>query len=121
MKYSFFFAATFITTLIFSTACSKDRAPDPIPFECADTTISYSLSIEPLVIENCATSGCHGNSAAGGYRLDSYEKIEQHKFDIITVIKHEDGLTPMPLGAPKLSITQIQSFVCWVEQGAPNN
>lgn len=121
MKFKFFVAATIITSFLFTLSCNKDKAPEPIPFECADTTISYSISIEPLVMQNCAVSGCHNSSGAGGYVFESYISIEENKDIILRTIQHNEGVTPMPIGSPKLTIDQIQSFNCWIEQGALDN
>jgi len=121
MKFTFFVSAALFTSFLFTLSCSKDKAPEPIPFECADTTISYSLSIEPLIMQNCAVSGCHNSSGAGGYVFESYISIEESKENILRSIQHDNGVTPMPIGSPKLTMDQIQSFNCWIEQGALEN
>lgn len=115
----YFFALLIISpTLFFS--CKKDKAPEPVPFDCADT-ISYSAIIEPLINQSCATSGCHNNSGAGGYIFGSHASVADNKEIILQSIRHESGVTPMPIGAAKLTPEQIQSFNCWIEQGALDN
>ncbi len=121
MTYKFLVSATLFTSFLLTLSCNKDKAPQPIPFECADTTISYSISIEPLIMQNCAVSGCHNSSGAGGYVFESYISIEESKDVILKTLRHDNGVAPMPLGSPKLSMDQVQSFTCWIEQGALEN
>jgi len=115
-----YFIALVAFSPLFFYSCKKDKAPEPVPFDCEDT-ISYSAIIEPLINQSCATSGCHNNSGAGGYIFGSYAAVEENKATILKSIRHESGVTPMPIGAAKLTPEQIQSFNCWIEQGALDN
>ena len=109
-----------IALSIFGHSCKKDKADEPIPFDCSDTLISFSATIQPLVMGSCATTGCHNNSGAGGYVFGNHASIEVNKDIILRTIRHEVGVVPMPVGT-KLTAEQIQYFTCWVEQGALDN
>ena len=105
------------------SSCEKDKTMIPVPpppEQCPDT-ISFSGFVEPLIVANCSTSGCHDAATSSGtYNLEGYDNIEASASAILTAIKHE-GSSPMPLGSPKLSDTIIQQFDCWVVQGKLNN
>ncbi len=108
-------------TLGTSTSCNKDKVPSAVPSDCPDT-IFYSATIEPMIQQNCATSGCHNaSSAAGGYNLVGHGNVSANANEILNVIRHEGSGTPMPLGQPKLNDTIIQQFKCWIDQGKLNN
>jgi hypothetical protein len=107
-------------------SCTKDKTPiiviDPNPVLCADT-VHFSSQIEPMMIANCSTSGCHDASAQGGYNLLGYSNISDptNASRIINVINYAPGSVPMPQGAPQLNDSLIQQFECWVAQGRLNN
>lgn len=104
-------------------ACKKDKVPVvPIVVSDCPDTISFSTQIEPIMVANCSVSGCHGGgSTAGGYNLEGYANISANANTILTVIKHEGGLAPMPQGGNKLADSLIQQFKCWKDQGTLNN
>lgn len=101
-------------------SCKKDITAVPIPPECADT-ISYSNTVQPLIDENCTTSGCHDASSAGGYTFMTYTDVNTNADAIYSAIKHEGIFTDMPLGSPKLTDSLIQQVNCWIAQGKLEN
>lgn len=102
-------------------SCDKDKTGEPIPNECADT-VSFATTIEPLIQTSCSTSGCHdAGSAAAGYNLEGYTNISANANIILTVIRHESGVVPMPYFQPKLSDSLIKNVGCWINQGTLNN
>ncbi len=108
-------------TFSLSTSCNKDKTPLPVASDCPDT-IFFSAVVEPMIQQNCSTSGCHSaSSAAGGYNLVGHGNVSANASIILDVIKHEGPVAPMPLGQPKLNDTIIQQFKCWIDQGKLNN
>jgi hypothetical protein len=109
-----------VITMVFYS-CSKDKTEDVQPLDCSDE-ISFSSDISTLISMSCATSGCHNQtSGAAGYVFTNYENISNEKELILRTMRHEQGVTPMPLGQPKLAQEDIDKFYCWIEQGALNN
>ena len=108
---------------VYFSSCSKDKVSvgpvvDP---ECPDT-ISFANTIEPLIDQNCATSGCHGGgSAAGGYNLEGYSNVNIFAQQMLSTMRHEQGFTAMPFSAPQLPDSLIKKFGCWIKQGKLNN
>lgn len=117
-----FIAALIAVALGTSVSCKKDKVPViDVVLECEDT-ISFATQIEPIIVSNCSVSGCHNAaSSANGYNLEGHGNISSNADVILTVIRHEGGLSPMPQGGNKLADSLIQQFKCWRDQGKLNN
>jgi len=100
------------------SSCRKDKVEQMHPVQ--EPTVSYATQIEPLIISNCSTSGCHGTPFSGGYQLLNYSDISANASDVLGVIRHENG-TPMPIGSPKLADSLIQQFEFWINEGKMDN
>ena len=62
-------------TLVSTFSCNKDKVVVlPIVGDCIDT-VSFSSEIEPMIVQNCSTSGCHDSGAAAGYNLIGHSNI----------------------------------------------
>lgn len=98
-------------------SCKKDKTTAPL---CTEE-ISFSVDVQPIIMNSCATTGCHsGPNASNNMNFTTYENIFEHHVLIGRSIRHESGVTPMPVG-PQLSADNISKISCWIEQGAPNN
>ena len=104
--------------LLAMPSCKKDKV-EPINSTNV-VTVSYSNQIEPLIISNCSTSGCHGTPFSGGYQFLNYSDISANASDVLGVIRHESG-TPMPFGSAKLADSLIQQFEFWIDEGKLDN
>lgn len=88
---------------------------------CDTTTVTYTDVIDPICVNNCATSGCHSSSSRqSGLDLSNYN-------DLMTIAKDGrliDRITGngpiMPPGGP-LPNCDISKIETWVLDGAPNN
>jgi len=88
---------------------------------CDTTMVTYSDVINPICVNNCATSGCHSSSnRQSGLDLSNYN-------DVMTIAKDGrlmnrlTGNGPiMPPGGP-LPNCDIRKIETWVLDGAPNN
>lgn len=119
MKYFLFFGV--ILFLVF-TACKKDKTQTTeFDVEC-DEEISFNSDIIAIIASSCATSGCHNAaSASSGYVFENHQQISSNADIILSVIRHEEGVVAMPIGAPKLSDEFAENFFCWIEQGKEDN
>lgn len=122
MKKLIFIGTIGILTFASVPSCSKDNVVDYIDVENCKDTISYSQQIEPMLLNNCATSGCHdATTAESGYNLTSHDAISSNASVILSAIRHDAGTAAMPEGADKLADSLIQQFSCWIYQGKKNN
>jgi hypothetical protein len=121
LSYSILCAALVILTAASISSCNKDKTPMALPDQCADT-ISFVGIIEPMIQANCSTSGCHDAAAsAAGFNLEGHGNISANGSAILSVIRHEAGVVPMPYFQPKMNDSIIHQFDCWVIQGKLNN
>lgn len=100
---------------------------------CDPDTVYFVNDISPLIISNCAKSGCHNGS--GGEEeakdLSSYDAIMNSNYvkpfhsesskmiEAVTTGGGEDRMPPYP--ASPLSSDQISMLKKWIDQGARNN
>lgn len=110
------------------SSCRKDRATevsnDTAEFYCDSVTISFSNHIQPIFIQNCATSGCHNSvSASSGYVFETHGQLSQHSnmSPALKTMEHDPSLSPMPKFQPKLNDSLIEQIECWIAQGKLNN
>lgn len=109
---------TLLILVALIASCKKDQTAQPI---CLDE-ISYTNDVVPILMNSCATTGCHSAEAnANGMNFTNYDAVFEHREQIVKAIRHESGATPMPIGANQLSTAQISAISCWIEQGALNN
>lgn len=99
---------------------------------CSPDTVYFENDILPLMLSNCAMSGCHdAQSAADGIILTNYTNIIQsgqiragdpsdsELFEKITESRLDKRMPPPPAAA--LSESQIEMVRKWIAQGAQNN
>lgn len=106
-----------IMGLLMLNACSKEKAPPPLPLIVCNSTISFSLQIAPMIEENC--SGCHGSGAGTLPVLSSHSEISSNADAMLNALHGTPQL--MPQGGPALADSLIQQFQCWMQQGKMNN
>ncbi|REE02168.1 hypothetical protein [Marinoscillum furvescens] len=78
--------------------------------------VSLADDVMPIITNNCAVSGCHGNSRS---------PLLNTKAEVIASasrIKARTGAGTMPpAGRPDLTQEQIDLISCWVDEGADDN
>lgn len=112
-----------LLVLLAFTACKEDEDPvdPPVAGECDDAR-TYTADVKTIMDANCATSGCHdANTMANDINLSDYTNTaaEADMDRFMKAVRHESGVTPMPIGAAKLSDAIITELACWIEQGRP--
>jgi hypothetical protein len=103
-----------------TVGCAKDKTQLPVPEVCPDT-ISFATQIEPIIVNNCSTSGCHDATAAGGFELLGHAGISNSAGEMLSAMRHDSGPVPMPYFQNKLNDSTLQQFDCWIAQGKLNN
>ncbi len=86
---------------------------------CDTTEISYAMNVYPIIQSRC--EGCHsGSNPQGNVILSNYNEIRNLAIngDLIGVIGHEPGFTPMPYNLPKLPACEIDQIITWIEDGS---
>ncbi len=130
----------FIAGCVYSfTGCVYDKKEVASVNTCDTTSVSYSLTVAPVIATNCTS--CHSTNAAsfgsgGGIALDTYASLKSCADSgwLLPSINWQLNLLPasyntmtglpadnMPLGTPKLGTCDLNEVNAWVNQGAKNN
>jgi hypothetical protein len=115
MKNTFFFC-TLIS--IFLLSCNKYDVT-AVEVSCDGSTPTYDGAISNIINTNCAISGCHpeGTGHIGDYSTyASFEKHRNNGWFEKQVLKKQY----MPKGFT-LSQDELNTIMCWVENGFPEN
>jgi hypothetical protein len=104
--------------------------PLPISEPCDSDTVYFAQSILPLIVSNCAGTGCHDAiTHESGVRLYDYAHIMQevspgnpNNSNLLTdgIWQTGDNAMPPPPN-PALTTAQEALIVIWIQQGAQNN
>ena len=120
-----------IVLIVGLTACSKDKTA-PVLINnatCDSTKVYYDLQIKPLIVNNCAMSGCHSKADnKGGIQLEDYLGIlatvspnNPDNSELYTsLLPTADEIMP-PLPTPAFNSSQIELVKKWILQGALYN
>lgn len=125
-----------LVSLIVFCSCKKD--PAIIDYKKA----GYPIEVGVIIMNNCATSGCHNEASkdgAAGLSLVSWDKLFEgsnsgavilpYRPDLSTLLYYTNSyneygtiqLVPkMPIGASALSNAQVKTLYDWIASGAPN-
>ena len=79
------------------------------------TGVSYSNSIEAIIMDNCAVTGCHNGTQFPDFRV--FENIQTNKNNIRTRTQNKS----MPAGGGSLTQEHIDLIACWIDDGALAN
>lgn len=129
-----------IVGLMFSIttgSCKHDPLIDPtqhtVTDNCDPDTIYFVNEILPLIVSNCAKSGCHDGSSGeeeaneltsyetimnSGY-VEAYDANDSKMIESVKAGGGEDKMPPSP-NTP-LTTAQIDLLSTWIDQGAHNN
>lgn len=123
MKIFIFLTIIFTTSGIMLSSCAKESEEELMGDQvfCADTNVSYTNNIQPILQNNCYE--CHSTAiATNGIILDTYVGVTTAINDgyVLPQIKHE-VLPNMPYGRPKLNDCIIETIEQWVDEGMQNN
>lgn len=101
----------------------------PIALEPGSSAVSFQDEVLPLLVSNCAMSGCHdASSRQEGVQLTDYTSIrkevkpnntgDSELFEAITETDPDKIMPPPP--RPALSTNQIDVVRRWINEGAQN-
>jgi uncharacterized membrane protein len=85
--------------------------------DCNTISAKFSADVAPIISSQCATSGCHNATAAGGIVLQTHAQISAAKARIQTRALTEKTMPP----SGPLPAAQVNAIQCWINSGAPNN
>jgi hypothetical protein len=103
----------------FLTSCYYDKEEELYPntSTTSPVVVSYNTDVKPLMIQNCATPGCHVSGGAPP-NLSTYTGL----FGSRTIVKSRanSASNPMP-SSGLMSVANRNLLNSWIDAGAPNN
>ena len=134
MKYSLSIGIVVVAIGIFSTVSCVHEMPRDLDGSfsqnCNSDTVYFTNDILPLLVSNCATTGCHdSHSQRGGIDVTSYwklidsgiVKIGRHKRSSLYTCLSASGENLMPPSGGPLSASNQELIAKWIDQGAHFN
>jgi len=126
-----------LISFLFFNSCKHEFAnpnidSPTVSAKCDPDTVYFVNSILPIILSNCAMSGCHGNgSSEEGVELSNYKNIfktgkivygNPEKSKLYQSIVGSNGKKTMPSSPNnRLSTDQVNLIKKWIEQGGKNN
>lgn len=133
---SILIAATFFVVAFNFLSCKRDK-DEPLIVET-----NYPPDIENIIINKCATAGCHNalsKNGAAGLDLSTWDKMFEGSrggacvipyrpdFSLLIYYTNHDSILPflqlqptMPVNGTKLTSAELNILKNWVENGAPD-
>src|SRR5262245_30791598 len=99
-----------LTAITYTPGCYYDVEEELYPSGACDTTnVTYSLSVKPILDQNCNICHATGSTAGGGIVLDTYSGVNgvAQTGQLMGAIKHESGYSQMPKNAVQLDDCSI--------------
>jgi hypothetical protein len=121
MKFLSYFIIGLAIISVLPTSCQYDNEEELYPdIECDTVNVSYAEDIEPIIENDCATSGCHVAGGTGNGIFNNYTRVKA-KVDNGSMRQRVVGQQDMPPDPESLTQCQIDKVEAWLDAGAPNN
>jgi hypothetical protein len=130
----FFIAFGKMSSCVYRTLEKPLATPEELVSVCVQAdTVSFQNHIQPILMKECARSGCHvGSSPEGNLNLENdkaYTQLWQRGKDYIDTVIAERSVLYNSLTSPanlmpptgKLPDCQIDLIRKWMKQGGRNN
>jgi hypothetical protein len=112
------FAGCLITFLFQS--CVDHYLPEP-EIEACSATVSFADQVNPIINTSCAIPGCHNGDNGADKNWTVFSNFQSNKEDVKDRITRPPGTPGHMPAAGSITDEQIQTIVCWVDQGGLNN
>jgi hypothetical protein len=130
LRYSFVsICILLVSTILLTTGCTKAKWEEIKPKSGVNTcdttvTISYSVTIAPLMITSCGSdkTSCHNAKGANGnIVLETYTDVQQAALGGRMAIAITGGPKPMPMPPYTIATCDRDKILAWIHQGAKDN
>jgi len=103
-------------------SCEYNELPEPVPItaECPDV-ISFQNDIKPIIDTSCAFTGCHNGDNGPDKNWTVFTNFQNKRANVKDRITRPAGTAGHMPAAGSITQDQIQTIVCWVDQGGLNN
>ena len=111
-------AACLVT--IVSQSCVDHYLPEPEVGACT-VTVSFADEVNPIINTSCAIPGCHNGDNGADKNWTVFSNFQSHKEQVKDRITRPAGTPGHMPASGSITDEQIQTIVCWVDQGGQNN
>lgn len=101
-------------------ACVDHTLPEIIIDECGHT-VSYASEVDPIVNTSCAITDCHNGDNGADKNWTVFSNFQSKSTTVKDRITRPAGVDGHMPAAGSITEEQIQTIVCWVDQGAKDN
>ena len=101
-------------------SCVDHNLPEPEVGGCS-ATVSFADEVNPIISTTCAIPGCHNGDNGADKNWTIFSNLQSNKDDVKDRITRPPGAPGHMPAVGSITDEQIQTIVCWVDQGAPNN
>ncbi|MBC8144391.1 MAG: hypothetical protein H7X80_02330 [bacterium] len=130
-----FIPAVIVAFVVMYSACS-DQPLAPPSVEFPDSNISFNAHVKPILLSNCALSGCHDgysdapeNPGNITFRLETYADVLSNQLvtpsdperSSLAEVLRGIRLHPNTAYLNALNDNQRNGIVKWIKEGASNN
>lgn len=114
------FAGGICLGLIAFQSCVDHTLPEPEIDPCT-VTVSFVSDIKPIIDTSCALTGCHNGDNGADRNWTVFSNFQTKRANVKDRITRPPGTPGHMPAAGSITDDQIQSIVCWVDQGGLNN
>jgi uncharacterized membrane protein len=80
-----------------------------------ETGVSFTETIQPVITNSCAVSGCHNGSQHPDLRMLANIQVNKD------IIRSRTQSGSMPPGGRTITQQEIDDIACWIADGAQDN
>jgi hypothetical protein len=114
------FAGAIGICLIAFQSCVDHNLPEAEIDPCT-VTVSFVTDIQPIINTSCALTGCHNGDNGADKNWTVFSNFQTKRANVKDRITRPPGTPGHMPAAGSITDDQIQSIVCWVDQGGLNN
>jgi hypothetical protein len=113
-------ACAFLFCAIVIQSCVDHDLPETEIDPCS-AEVSFDAEVKPIVNTSCAISGCHDGSLGPDRNWTLFNAFQAKSSNVKDRITRPPGTPGHMPAVGSLTSDQIQTIVCWVDQGAQDN
>jgi hypothetical protein len=102
--------------------CENNGLPEPPPvIEGCPDPISFENDVRPIINTSCALPGCHNGDNGADKNWTVFSNFQSKRANVKDRITRPPGTPGHMPAVGALTPNEIQTIVCWVDQGGLPN
>lgn len=113
-------ACVILFCVFFTQACVDHNLPETELVLCSEP-VSYNAQVKPIITSSCAFSGCHNGDLGSERNWNVFTTFQGKRESVKDRITRPAGTPGHMPAVGSLTPDQIETIVCWVDQGGQDN